>query len=175
MYLIKINDSTLRSTNDCISCMKHENVKLSLSKNLHHVIVSRQRLRYNRQIPAIRYFFFFFSTKVSLAIYHFVLDHIRVDNNQWNKTKHNRQRTIYPRHQPCPSSNARSAYYIEMMRAATRFSTFPAKLASDANDILQQSIERNFIRIHSIFLSGSLPWKIRMFESELASDDVAKV
>lgn len=32
MYLIKINDYVLRNTNDCISCMKHENVKLSLSK-----------------------------------------------------------------------------------------------------------------------------------------------
>lgn len=97
MYLIKINDYVLRNTNDCISCMKHENVKLSLSKNLHHVIVSRQRLRYTGRYRQLDISFLFFSTKVSLAIYHFVLDHIRVDN-QWNKTKLNLQRTIYPRH-----------------------------------------------------------------------------
>lgn len=63
MYLIKINDYVLRNTNDCISCMKHENVKLSLSKNLHHVIVSRQRLRYTGRYRQLDISFLFFPRK----------------------------------------------------------------------------------------------------------------
>lgn len=84
-----------------------------------------------------------------------------------NKAKLNLQRTIYPR--PCPSSNARSAYYIEMMRAATRFSTFPAKLPSDENRYF--ATERTFdITIHSMFYHGIFVSVKEKFESELASE-----
>lgn len=112
-------------------------------------------------IPPIRYFFssLFFFFHESFISYLFISCYSMIfeSTTSGNKAKLNLQRTIYPR--PCPSSNARSAYYIEMMRAATRFSTFPAKLPSDENRYF--ATERTFdITIHSMFYHGIFfPWK----------------
>lgn len=116
-----------------------------------------------------------FCMKVSLAIYHFAFNHTYREI-PWNyKTSFplNRQRTIY-QHQPCPSSNARSAYYIEMMRTAARFSTFPTSLRLTKRYFATRTSQVSY-ESPSDILQNLFSWTIRMFESESARNNVAKL